>query len=149
MVARQTLVSKVSEEGGLAWNDAELALAATLATVSEELAGPERALLEEAVPGVREASHVPGTFYERVRVREATTPGFAREHAQVVLRALGELVGPDLRDRLASALPTEIAEHLGPRPIEGLPPSHDHHHPTLAEGHPGSDHPISTSGKPR
>lgn len=86
-------------------------------------------------------------MYELVRRSENVAAGAAREHAQIVLGAIGERLDPALRLRLVGRLPADLARLLEARDI-GAPP--DHVPPsflpplhTLASGRPGSRHPIS------
>ncbi|MFO0761372.1 MAG: DUF2267 domain-containing protein [Byssovorax sp.] len=87
-------------------------------------------------------------FYERVGRREGVGTGFAREHAQVVCRVLGEAMSEEAHQLLQRHLPEVCRELFAPRPPFGAPPPHVHRaQPTedtsLAGGRPGSRHPLS------
>jgi uncharacterized protein (DUF2267 family) len=94
-------------------------------------------------------------FYARVAAREGTQDGFAREHAQSVCRALAEHLDEDARRRLAARLPDAVATLLAlPEPPSGAAPTvHNpevpRHAQTLAEGKPGSRHPLSEAAPQR
>jgi uncharacterized protein (DUF2267 family) len=135
---------------------AERAARATLATLGERLTEEEARGVADALPGalartLRDASYDSdfddAELYERVRRREGAPAGAAREHAQVVLRALGEVIDDDVRTRVTRALPRSVAELLEPRaPVEAPPHAEAAHAPpitTLAAGKPGSRHPIA------
>jgi uncharacterized protein (DUF2267 family) len=156
------LVERIMAESGIGdARDAERALRATLTTLGERLTESEaralarelpeslaRSLGEEAYDTDFDAAEL----YERVRRREGATPGFAREHAQVVLRVLGSALGDELRGRLARVLPEEIVVAMSPRPKSTPPPyrapSHGPPLTTLATGKPGSEHPLSIAAVP-
>jgi uncharacterized protein (DUF2267 family) len=158
---RTDLLEMVQRLGGFGrTEDAEAALTATLTALGAALSPNERRLLSaelpEALAGVldgpeRSPNMDLEAFYALVQRRENTRPGRAREHAQVVCRALSGL------------FPTEVLVHLRrdvPRlaplfePEEAVsPPEHPevlHREPhpvtereTLATGRPGSRHPLS------
>ncbi|MDD9941622.1 MAG: DUF2267 domain-containing protein [Myxococcales bacterium] len=85
-------------------------------------------------------------LYARVADREDAPSGLALEHTQAVCRALAETLSGDARIWLASRLSSELATLLEPRPPPNVPDV-DHHpahaRSTLAEGRPGSSHPLS------
>ena len=156
------LIDDVMRRGGLAQrSDAERAVRATLTTLGERLTREEAQAVATALPSswagwLLDAGY-DGDFdaaelYERVRRREGTSAGFAREHAQVVVRALGDRLADETRRRLEQALPGEVAELLRPAEV-GAPPPHAEarHAPrlnTLATGRPGSAHPLSEARPP-
>jgi hypothetical protein len=75
-----------------------------------------------------------------------------KEHVDVVLRALGEILDADVRARLRRALPEALARQLevpehGEPPPYGPPRSAPPH--TLASGRPGSRHPLSEGAPSR
>jgi uncharacterized protein (DUF2267 family) len=135
--ARQILILVVGVLGeGLSHSRAE-ALADDL---PHELAGP-----------LREAPHGPpfdlAELFRRVATRENVRMGFGVEHVKLVCRLLGEHFSPASRYHFKDSFPEEIAALFEP-PTE--PRDHDggpvHLHPergTLAEGRPGSRHPVS------
>ena len=90
-------------------------------------------------------------LYERVSRRERVARCFGMEHAQIVCGLVGELLSPGARARLCAHLPKDLAALFephgaasaeppwtptarAPAPGEGT---------TLADGRPGSGHPIS------
>jgi uncharacterized protein (DUF2267 family) len=90
-------------------------------------------------------------LYERVRRRTGQPPGLAREQTDVVLRALGEVLDEPELARLARVLPEPIVRGLrGPAQVEvppyGVPPPPPRS--SLAEGRPGSTHPIAEAAPP-
>ena len=156
------LVERVMADSGMGEPaDAERALRATLTTLGERLTESEAAALARELPQSLATSLLASAYdidfdaaelYERVRRREGATPGFSREHAQVVLKVIGSSIGDELRGRLARVLPPEISEVMQPRRAS-MPPPHEapSHAPpltTLATGKPGSSHPVSASAAP-
>jgi uncharacterized protein (DUF2267 family) len=83
-------------------------------------------------------------FYALAAAFEGAAPGQAREHVQVVCTALGTNLDPDLRMRLERELPEEIGQLLMGQPSAPAFRPHLGHAATLAEGRPGSVHPVST-----
>ena len=136
---------------------ADRALWATLSVLGQRFTDDEAlalsAVLEEDLARAVEQSECDnpnfgaGELYERVRKQECTSPGSAREHVDIVVRALGEALDHDLRTRLARALPERVARCL--LPAESTEPPVIEHRPssapleTLASGRPGSRHPLS------
>lgn len=132
---------------------------ATLATLGERLPDEESRTLAELLPDrmgmalrVRKqpSSFDLAEFFDRVRQREGTSLGFAREHAQVVCRVVGEVLSEDALRAFDRVLPEPFAELFHPpasdeEPAEyGLAKVAQHHH-SLATGRPGSQHPLSES----
>ncbi len=144
---------------------AERAMRATLSVVGEGLVEDERRALAAALPepAARALGERPyagaierAELYERVARREGAEIGFALEHAQSVLLAVGEAIPAALRARLEAHL-GDVAGLLEPRPASSAPPPRlhaDHTEPppqpgNLATGRPGSRHPISEArGRP-
>jgi uncharacterized protein (DUF2267 family) len=140
---------------------AERSLRATLGSLGQRLTDDEAAALAGQLPKelarVLDQSEYDGDFdaaefYERVRRREKTLPGLEREHADIVLRALGEVLDLEVRAGLIRALPDAIGQRLL-APELGPPPPHPTatHAPslsTLARGRPGSRHPVSEAAAP-
>jgi len=152
------ITARIVELGIVPTRAAEHALRATLGALSEHLADDERRALAAALGSWASfVLHTParrGAFaiedlYEGVRRRERITSGFAREHAQIVFRALGDLMPRETCARLERALPpvATLFAHgdAAPAPPHSSP-SVRHH--TLATGRPGSAHPISESPPP-
>ena len=155
------LVGRVMNLGIPDQPSAERALRAVLVILGQRFTDDEASALASQLPS--DLAAVVGTsgydadfdeaeFYERVRQREGTSPGVGREHADVVLRALGEILSPELKVRLVRALPDGLGRRLAPTPYGEPPPHrearHAHGISTLAHGRPGSRHPISESAPP-
>jgi uncharacterized protein (DUF2267 family) len=154
MRSERELLERISQLGGLDLHgEARAALEATLIALGERLVEDEREIIASALPPqlgsiLQRRKHRGmfdvAEFYDRVRRKEGTNLGFAREHAQIVCRVLGE----SLPDRLLEVLPAPFAE-LFRAPESGEPPpprstaSTTAH--TLAAGRPGSRHPIGES----
>jgi uncharacterized protein (DUF2267 family) len=83
-------------------------------------------------------------FLRRVASSVHRPEAFAIEQATSVLEALAEELEPEVRRALAAQLPDTMHRWLVPR-TSSPPPSvhHDPHGHRLADGHPGSSHPIS------
>lgn len=160
-VTTNDLVERALRDGFLDHGTAARAVDATLGAFGVCLARDEaRALagaLSHRLAGLvegadRRADGDVGAFFARVSEREGVPVGLAREHASIVLRALGVGLDPALRARLSRVLPEELAAMLAPR-APSTPPAHPHpsHAPpltTLASGRPGSHHPMSASKPP-
>lgn len=159
MIRRMTLdglLERLARRGLPDRETAHRALRATLAVLGERLVDDEAAALAEVLPAelarVVENAEYDADFgsadlYERVRCREMTTAGDAKEHASIILGALGELLDDDVRARLARALPLQVAEVLLGRPAGEAPPPHwmpprAEKAATLATGRAGSRHPL-------
>jgi len=159
-ISTETLVDHV-RAGGIADRAlARKALGATLAVLGSRLPDHEatalaRRLSPELARIVEEETY-DGDFdaaelYERVRQRTGSPPGISREQTDVVLRALGEMLDPAELTRLARALPEPIVRGLVGREEVEVPPYAAGAKPrrrTLAEGKPGSTHPIAESAPP-
>ena len=156
----QEFVARVQELGGFAEKEqAERAIQATLATLSERLVATEvRALATELPRPIAEALACDAycgdfdlaEFYHRVCQRQGVDRSFGVEHAQVVCRVLAEGLTDDARTRLHKELSPPLADlfRIPPRPSRlgatlHLPPRGPEH--TLATGRPGSLHPLSES----
>jgi uncharacterized protein (DUF2267 family) len=156
---QEEFVARVRELSGFAdREEAERAIAATLATLGERLVDTEVHALAGELPRPLAAALERGVYagdfdltelYDRVCRREGVEPSFGVEHAQIVCRVLAEQLGEDARTRLRKELPPSIAD-LFRRPPAASPPEpvvHDrgpHTKPsTLASGRPGSTHPLS------
>lgn len=95
-------------------------------------------------------------FLRRVAAVEHLPPGFAVEHATAILETIGSALHPSARRQFASRLPEEMRDWLEPRRIAPAPrpradetrrPAAEPHH--LANGRPGSTHPVSEAAPPR
>jgi uncharacterized protein (DUF2267 family) len=158
------LVARIIDTGVSNPDLAERALRSTLSVLGERLTDDEAlaltACLPEELARVVEQSEYgddgdfdAAEFYERVSRRENTSASVAREHVNVVLQALGAELDDALRRRLVRALPKPIGEQLIPADFGEPPP---HRHPahaarvsTLANGRPGSRHPIAEAAPSR
>lgn len=158
----RALVERVAARlGGGTASDARRAILATLATLGECLAERERALLTGALgasfaPAVQRSVHREAfdaaELFDRVARREDVPPGFAREHAEVVLVELGRALPEPVRAHLGREVPPSIGALFSP-PQHGEAPAHDHRTPpafghTLAAGKAGSASPVSTARPP-
>lgn len=158
----RALLDRIVQLGGFPTHgEAAAALKATLLALGESLPDRERKRVADAL-SVRERAVLQAAayrgeldtaeLYDRVRSYEGVALGFAREHAQVVCRAIGELLDDEVRALLDRVLPEELALLFHPRvPVERSPETHHAHsgsHHTLATGRPGSSHPVSESAPP-
>lgn len=150
-----------SRLGGGTASDARRAIFATLSTLAECLADRERAMLASALgpslaPAAQRGIHA-GSFdadelFARVSRREDVPPGFAREHAEVVLVELARALPDPVRAHLGREVSPSIAARFAP-PHHGDAPPHEHRAPaafahTLAAGNAGSASPVSTARPP-
>jgi uncharacterized protein (DUF2267 family) len=91
-------------------------------------------------------------FLRRVAGVEHLPAGFAVEHATAILETIGGALHPSARRQLASRLPEEMRDWIEPRRVTPAPPLERSPQPapsqTLAEGHPGSRHPLSEAAPP-
>lgn len=160
-ISMQTLVDHI-RDGGLADSSAARKMVgATLAVLANRLTDDEAsALASRFSPELAriieeedyDADFDAAELYERVRDRTGTPPGLAREHTDIVLRALGDVLDEPMLARLARVLPEPIVRGLqGPERVE-VPPhgagAKPRHTRTIATGRPGSSHPISESAPP-
>ncbi|PRQ09370.1 hypothetical protein ENSA7_08970 [Enhygromyxa salina] len=90
----------------------------------------------------------PASFLQAVAEHERVTVGFAKEHAQVVCETFAGMLDERRLIALRERLPPEVSNLLqpAPRPVTRppTPPSPPTGH-TLANGRPGSTHPLSTA----
>ena len=141
---------------------AKRAVRATLAVLGERLVDDEAAALAAVLPAELaqavdnveyDADFGSADLYERVARRELTAAGAAKEHAEMILGALGEFLDDDLRARLARALPRQVGDVLLGRPPWDEPPPHGmpgraEAATTLAMGRTGSRHPLCDATAP-
>ena len=160
-ISTQTLVDHVQAGGIGDWSMARKTLGATLAALGSRLTDDEASKLASRLSPelarIVEAEDYDADFdaaelYERVRQRTGAAPGVAREETDIVLRALGELLDEAELVRLARVLPEPIVRGLRGREAVEVPP-HRSAPPrprrnTLAEGKPGSSHPIAEAAPP-
>ena len=156
------LLERLARRGLPDRETAKRALRATLAVLGERLVDDEAAALAallpaELAPAVGnveyDADFGSADLYERVGRRELTAAGAAKEHAEMVLGALGDCLDDDLRTRLARALPRQVGEVLLGRPAWDEPPPHGtparaETVATLAMGRTGSRHPLCDATAP-
>jgi uncharacterized protein (DUF2267 family) len=149
------LLSHVAERAGLPDSQtAERTVLAVLEPLCERLRWPDLQALAEELPAPlaeRLLKVSPGqelsldALYTRVAQRESIRLGFAVERTGAVCQVVAESLSPAALHRLREALPEPMAALFTPR--EPSPPfEHVHLDPsrrTLAEGRPGSQHPVS------
>ncbi len=154
-MTQDELLSAVAERAGLpGLEEAERTVRVVLGVIGERLSWPALQALAEDLPASLSAL-LPGVasheefglaeFYSRVARREDVQLGFAVEHASVVCQAVAETLSPAALYRLREALPDAIsALFTPPEPDERFEHVHlDPSRHTLAEGRPGSRHPVS------
>jgi len=165
----EELIERVRERAALATPaEAERAVAATLGVLGGCLTRGERAMLAgDLPPRAAWALALAGGFagfaglgglagevdlaqlYRRVGEREGVAPSFAAEHAQVVCQEIARAVSPETLALLRRHLPEELAGLLAVPPVDAPPPPPGEgietirRRSTLAEGRPGSLHPVS------
>ena len=156
----QSFVDRVLAGGFGDWPAAHKAACATLAVLGSRLTEDEAGKLASTLPPelatiVREVGYDrdfdAAELYERVRRRTGAPPGLAREQTDVVLRALGDLLEEHELAHLARVLPEPIVRGLRGREVTAVPPCRQPApapRRTLAEGAPGSTHPISEAAPP-
>lgn len=159
-IATQTFVDHVRAGGIGDYGSARKMIGATLAVIGSRLtddeAGKLASKLSPELARVVEQEDYDSEFdaaelYERVRRRTGAPPGLAREQTDVVLRALGELLDTTELGRLARVLPEPIVRGLCGREESVVPPYRAAAPPprrNLAEGRPGSTHPIAEAAPP-
>jgi len=146
-------LERVRRWGGLAQRrEADLAIAATTRALREALTDDEaQALTPELSPPLAHIMRSRTTnlrlgskeFFERVARYEGVAARFAVEHAQAVCQALASVLPPSSVERLSRAAPELAPFFVVPdRDSHPAQPIHAGAR-TLAEGHPGSDHPLS------
>jgi uncharacterized protein (DUF2267 family) len=148
------LVEEVAARAGFPDAEgAERATRAVLGVIAERLSRSECEALAEALPAgfvepLRRAELDAGfevdDLYACVAREERVTIGFAKEHAVSVCQVVAEALSDEALGRLERALPRSIAT-LFERgsTASDLPPRATSRGGTLAEGRPGSSHPIS------
>lgn len=120
--------------------------------LSANLEGELARIVEQSEYSDSEGAFDASEFYERVRRAEETPPAAAREHVNVVLESLGAAIDDELRTRLIRALPKPIGDQLVPaqfgEPAAYAEPVHAPRIDTLAQGRPGSRHPLAEAAPP-
>ncbi|AKJ06096.1 DUF2267 domain-containing protein [Archangium gephyra] len=155
MMTHDELLSHVAEHAGLPGREeAERTVGAVLSVLGERLSWPVVQALAEDLPAplatrLRDVSpHQDFNLAElhaRVAGRTRVPLGQAVEHTGLVCQFLAETLSPGTLHRLREALPGPMSALFTPRgPVEGF--EYVHLEPgrgTLAEGRPGSHHPLS------
>lgn len=141
--------------GGATQDEAVAATHATLAALGEHMGSIDALAVAAALPPPFDATlrnnivdirHDLDSFYARVAAREGVALGFAMEHAQAVCRALVLVLGEDVHEHLSvdvwpELLRPGVADRTPPPPSSGRGS-------TLADGRPGSAHPLSEAPPP-
>lgn len=155
-MTHEEFLSRVTERAGLTdTEEAARTAHAVLEVVGERLGRKDLQVLTEDLPAPLSAMLWSGAhdqdfdlvdLYARVSSREHVRPGFAVEHTGVVCQVLAEALSPAALHRLHDNLPGPLGALFTPREHRErfeyvhLDPSH---RTTLAEGRPGSQHPVS------
>lgn len=150
-----TITQRLQELIGLDQAAAASLARTILAVLTEQLPLRDRSSFVGKLPPASprptwEAGQAPGDslalFYERVAARAGLPAARAVEASQVVCAALAELLDADSRRWLTARLPAELIVLLEPHEHPARAPESPHaqrRYPTLAEGRPGSKHPLS------
>ncbi|HEX8114368.1 MAG TPA: DUF2267 domain-containing protein [Kofleriaceae bacterium] len=143
------LCSHVAAHAGVPTGLAEQATRAVLAGMGGTLTPAGRELVADELPAGLGAAILaggsPAMPIEDPLLGLGVTPGQARELIASVCRVLVEELSSEAVDALRVGVPTALAALLvepvtdEPPPRPALGPRHD----TLADGHPGSHHPLS------
>jgi uncharacterized protein (DUF2267 family) len=161
----ETFVDEVGWRAGLAGaQPAEHAVQATLELVGSRLAAGDARTLAAQLPGGLAAlvagapdHHAFGLseLFVQVASRERVSLGAAVEHTKVVCEVLTECVDADTRTLLQARLPPDWAALFRVRErsngdqaaVAAAAAGHGNGH-TLADGRPGSAHPLSEAADP-
>jgi uncharacterized protein (DUF2267 family) len=159
-MTHEEILSHVAEHTGLTEEDAARTVRAVLEVLGERLSWPTLQALTEDLPAPLTSGPrgiLPhqdfdlGEFHARVARRTQVRLGVAVEHSAVVCQVLAKALSPGTLHRLREALPEPMSALFTPREPEE-PFEHVHLDPsrrTLAEGRPGSQHPVSEAGPER
>jgi uncharacterized protein (DUF2267 family) len=152
----EDLVFHTADRTGLPREQARHILILVVRVLGEGLRHSRAEALADDLPpelarAFREGPHGPpfdlAELFRRVASRENVRVGFGVEHVKLVCRLLGEHFSPASRYQFQESFPEEIAalfEPLTEPGDHGEVPVHLHpERGTLAEGRPGSRHPIS------
>ena len=148
------LIGHVSLHSGLGEDEAAAMVASVLAALRAELGRVEAEALAGALPPslagpLRHGGSPAGTsLAARVAAAQGIPLGHAVEHVASVCRALAERLPAAVLQRLRAALPARSAALLEPETAPALEPKVHPRRGTLAEGRPGSRHPLSEA-RPR
>ena len=147
------LTGRICEVLPLEQSAALQALCNVLIALGERLTVDERASLASALPqdlrphlSTRAPEMVVRPFVTTIAELQGMPGGRAAEYASSVCRVLGESLDRDALARLLRALPE--LEPLFAAVDSGEPPPHARDRNSLAEGRPGSAHPIATAAVP-
>lgn len=162
-MTQEELLSHVARHTGLTdEEEAARTVRAVLEVLGERLSWPTLQALTEDLPapltsGLRGISpHQDQDFdleelHARVARRTQVRLGVAVEHTDLVCQILADALSPGTLHRLRETLPEPMSALFIPREPEE-PFEHVHLDPsrgTLAEGRPGSRHPVSEAGPER
>jgi uncharacterized protein (DUF2267 family) len=154
-MTRDDFLSRVAERAGLPCQEEAGQLVRTvLSFLGERLSGPLFQALVEDLPSALVVSPPGGEhprgfelaeLHERVSLQADVRIGRAVEYTAVACQILAEALSPGSLYRLREALPEPVSDLFTPRQ-QGERFEHIHLEPgrrTLAEGRPGSRHPLS------
>ena len=152
------IIGKVMRRGRLRAHDAQRAAFATVRALGEVLDDAIADALRHNLPETlghavfRGSSRHPlAELFKRVAMHEDTTPGAAKEHAEVVCGVLGGVLHGDLVTRMGRDLghPELFEWTHDDSSLPEVPPYGEGAAPlserTLAAGKPGSEHPVAES----
>jgi len=158
----EDFVERVMRFGGFTRRDeAVRAVEATLAVLRARLIDEDVEAVAAGLPGLiarllrygeHDGEFGRDEFFDRVRRREGVTLGYAREHSEVVCRVLSEAVPESTLKRVRGHLPGELASLFEEHATTDAPIVRERvrrgnggpkKRRTLAEGRPGSEHPLS------
>ncbi len=159
-LSRQRFFDHVIQCAGFrSQSEAEDAVRATLAALSSILPTTDANHIAAQLPDWLDSQlqatspRDSASFLDQIAATEGVSVGFAREHAGIILQALGAELSPEGETYLCAMLPPEIAELMLPRAKASTPVRVTTHQErsTLASGRPGSRHPLSESptGQPQ
>ena len=155
---RSSFVAEVARQGGFARTaDAEAAVEATFEALGAVLVPSERRSVAESLPEdlralLDSSEHTPDLdleqFYGRIQRHERVLLGRAREHAQIVCRALVNSLSPEtltlLRRHLPALKPLFDDDELpASQPEAEILRARNPPDAHLATGRPGSRHPLA------
>ena len=151
----EDLLFHTADRTGLPREQARQILILVVRVLGEGLRHSRAEALADDLPAelarpLRDAQHGPpfdlAELFRRVASRENVRVGFGVEHVKLVCRLLGEHFSPASRYQFQDSFPEEIAALFEPPEPGDHGEAPVHLHPergTLAEGRPGSRHPLS------
>ncbi len=141
--------------GGATREDAVKAIHATLAILAEHMNRGDVEAVAARLPepfgatmrvNALDMNHDLRSFYARVAAQEHVPLGYAVEHAQAVCRALMLLLDEQARAHLSIHVwPELLRPSVGDRLAPAMRPRWARH---LADGRPGSQHPVNAASPP-